>query len=269
MEIQTLHFREAFRVEFPNFLDALNKLTALMNSAIYRRMDTPTHADSAIMSFAIAAYDDFKELLILCESGYGLGAQKQLRSMYEKVLSAAYLSKEPARVAKLHKYLIVHQHKIREAALKLYTEQEVEPHLPKDMEDFYNEIKPELEETACDKCKKKRVPISWYPAIDQMAATVGGNLKTNNLYWYLLPTFVSHASQYGLQQHIVLADGVLTTNPAAQTRPVSFTLRAGHLLLIEILCVLNSHFDLKLDNGITACQQDITACWPPAPPSVN
>jgi hypothetical protein len=39
--------------------------------------------------------EDFSEILLLCGNGYGIGAEKLLRGMYERAVTATYLSQHP------------------------------------------------------------------------------------------------------------------------------------------------------------------------------
>jgi hypothetical protein len=53
--------------------------------------------EANIASFVLArtAIDDFSELLILASNGWGIGALKTLRGMYERVVTSAYVALEP------------------------------------------------------------------------------------------------------------------------------------------------------------------------------
>jgi hypothetical protein len=249
VEIQTLRFREPFRSELPKFVEALPTLGAAINRALFRRIDRPTHAENAILSFGHAAYDDFKELVILCESGYGLGAQKQLRSLYEHVLSAEFLTAEPGYVSRLHKQLLVHQHRVREAALKLYSEQDVDRKFDREMEEMYLDVKSEFR-------------ASWSPPIEKMAERTGGLMQNMFLYWYLMPTMNTHATQAGLHQYLAIdASGSLSSVPQSQERWLRPSLDGGHRLLVHLLSVINENFRLALDEDVRQCQADVAACW--------
>ena len=43
--------------------------------------------------------EDFSEILLLCGNGYGIGAEKVLRGMYERAVTATYLSQHPEEAA--------------------------------------------------------------------------------------------------------------------------------------------------------------------------
>jgi hypothetical protein len=50
-------------------------------------------ADRVVFYLGRVAADDFSELLILSGNGYGIGALKVLRGMYERVVTAAFIMK--------------------------------------------------------------------------------------------------------------------------------------------------------------------------------
>ena len=49
-----------------------------------------------ILYLGRTASDDFGELLVLVGNGYGIGALKVLRGMYERMVTAAFLAKNPS-----------------------------------------------------------------------------------------------------------------------------------------------------------------------------
>jgi hypothetical protein len=53
-------------------------------------------ADRAMFGLGRIIADDFGELLTLCGNGYGIGAYKILRGMYEQLVTAAYIAKYPS-----------------------------------------------------------------------------------------------------------------------------------------------------------------------------
>src|SRR5260370_8910553 len=63
------------------------------------------------------AVEEFMEILLLCANGYGIGAQKLVRGMYERAVTARYLYKYPDEVRNYldfnrvtdHKFLVAFQ----------------------------------------------------------------------------------------------------------------------------------------------------------------
>jgi hypothetical protein len=53
-------------------------------------------ANRLVFYLGRTAADDFGELLILSGNGYGVGALKILRGMYERIVTAAYIAKNPS-----------------------------------------------------------------------------------------------------------------------------------------------------------------------------
>src|SRR5260370_1856477 len=53
-------------------------------------------ADRVVFGLGRIIADDFGELLVLGGNGYGIGAYKILRGMYERLVTAAYIAKNPS-----------------------------------------------------------------------------------------------------------------------------------------------------------------------------
>src|SRR5712671_5104755 len=53
-------------------------------------------ADRVVFYLGRIAADDFNELLLLASNGWGFGALKILRGMYERVVTGAFISKNPS-----------------------------------------------------------------------------------------------------------------------------------------------------------------------------
>jgi len=234
--------------------------------ALRPQMSSWTLVDHKIVLLSCAAYEDFKELVVLCNMGYGLGSQKQLRCLYEKVLSAAYLSVEPDKVNRFHKYYAVHHHKVREAALKIYNFDDLEKAgYNADMEELYKEVKDEFIANPTG-TGRKRVSQSWGPPVEQMAGRVGGVLEGAYLYWYLMPTILIHPSQFGLlsycdRETVKDPSGGLLFDPECQEGLLAFSLDCGHRLAVHLLTMLDSHFNLKLGPILETCTNDLKTCW--------
>jgi uncharacterized protein DUF5677 len=102
-----------FLAEYPYVMEATKAimLNRVINASIQEEADAVAHLEdddprvvavedkykANIASFVLArlAIDEFSEMLVLASNGYGLGALKMLRSMYEKVVTSAYVAENP------------------------------------------------------------------------------------------------------------------------------------------------------------------------------
>ncbi len=92
----------------PDLPDALARLQTTLQQALCRELKvTPDKRELQIAVFGLAhqAADDFFDVVLLATHGYGIGAQKLLRPLYERVVSALYLIEHPDEVQDFNDYI--------------------------------------------------------------------------------------------------------------------------------------------------------------------
>src|SRR5580700_2459416 len=82
---------ERFENQHLRFLERFHNLQTAMNVPMLLNIPLPTPNDRVVLFLALACMEDFNEILLLCGNGYGLGALKLLRGMYERAVTAHYL----------------------------------------------------------------------------------------------------------------------------------------------------------------------------------
>ena len=60
-----------------------------------RVLESSTPVDPVIFYLGRLCIEDFNEILVLCANGYGYGASKLIRGMFERVLTGLYLHLHP------------------------------------------------------------------------------------------------------------------------------------------------------------------------------
>ncbi len=102
----------------PQLNGALVRLQATLQEALCRELQiTPGKRALEIAVFGLAhqAADDFYDVVLLGTHGYGIGAQKLLRPLYERVVSALYLIEHPDEVQYFNDYADIARHHERDA----------------------------------------------------------------------------------------------------------------------------------------------------------
>lgn len=69
-------------------------------------------ADGVIYMLSRTCAEDFQEILLLCGNGYGIGAEKLLRGMYERAVTLVYLHEHPEEAKDFLDYHKVADHKL-------------------------------------------------------------------------------------------------------------------------------------------------------------
>ena len=86
--------KEYFATEYENFLSRLPHLNEAVNLAFAREVALSETVDKLIFSLGCFCAEDFQEILLLCENGFGSGAQKLLRGLYERAITTHYSNSE-------------------------------------------------------------------------------------------------------------------------------------------------------------------------------
>jgi hypothetical protein len=66
-----------------------------LNSILRVERQTLQPADRVVFLMGSLCWEDFQEILLLSGNGYGIGASKVLRSLYEHAVAAQHVAKHP------------------------------------------------------------------------------------------------------------------------------------------------------------------------------
>jgi hypothetical protein len=142
-----------------------------------------------IFYLSSASYNEYEEVMILAMTGYGSGATKLLRALYERVVTTMYLMKNPNKVQQFKDYTLVHWSKLLKEA---------------DANGVTDELSPELREQYTDKCKKceePRLQGAWTKKpIHTQAGEVDKHIRKLGFHAYLMPTLFLHTTDWGMNQ---------------------------------------------------------------------
>ena len=178
---------------------------------------------------------------------------KLLRSQYERVVTASYLSLHPDAAQDFLDYFPVQHRKLRkhlagvvDLAALLPTEK------AEDLDREYERVRGKFEETVCETCGTKRMRFSWSPLdLASMAHHAEEGLRDRYAYCYYLPTLQAHATMSAMLERVeVTSDRTLRLFSRRQYSQAETALVYGQLLLIYALRTQNTYFKLGLDSMI-------------------
>src|SRR5712664_3122300 len=86
---------KAFASSHLEFTRRFENLAKAIDITFQRIHQTTGPTERTIYFLCRLAVEEFMEILLLCANGYGIGAQKLLRGMYERAVTARYLFKHP------------------------------------------------------------------------------------------------------------------------------------------------------------------------------
>lgn len=100
--------------------------------------------------------EDFMEILLLCGNGYGIGAQKILRGMYERAVTSRYLVDHPDEVQNFLDFHKVTSHKILRAIEQSVPHTIFTPKHAAQIKIEYEAVKEHFMVTDCKECNAPR-----------------------------------------------------------------------------------------------------------------
>ena len=242
----------AFLVRNPKFLPMFIRLTELGNRYLGERPLPKNQIEDICFGLGHACRQDFIEVIFLAVNGYGTGASKLTRGLYERSVVLAYLVQNPDKVERFVRCAAIQEHRAMDAALKVVSEIEFDAMMGPlnavaEIRKRYQEIKPEFEEDLCKKCGTKRVKASWDLDVAAMVHKLGQPYRDFFLPNYTVPNLSIHAT---------LSSATLRTEPDLGGEADLQVLCASFLMLLTLRSQ-ESMFHLGFEKELDACQRDI------------
>jgi uncharacterized protein DUF5677 len=197
----------------------------------------------------------------LAVNGYGAGASKILRGLYERALALAYMIQFPDKAERFVRFAAIQEHRGLEAALKITTEKEFDEAVfgvttAAQIREFYRQVKPEFQTTVCKKCGTTRTQGTWDLDVAAMAFKVGNPYDKYYLGAYINPNFPIHATLasvfHGDPEQVRM-------NRSEKDAEVALLLAS--CLFVLVIRSQNTLFTLNLDTEIDACEGDMGNVW--------
>ncbi|HEY1946693.1 MAG TPA: DUF5677 domain-containing protein [Bryobacteraceae bacterium] len=228
---------ETFFARFENLRSAFGS-TLRLDSLV----SEPT--DKVLIWMGRLCFEDFSEILLLCANGYGVGAFKLLRGMYERVVTTEYLRIHPDEVDDYIAYGWVDEHKLLKAWENSGFGEMIPAWRREQVEAQYAEV------------KGRYKTHSWKVDLVQMA------LKSEHLRPWLAAVYYeglrhTHPTNSSFLSRLQLTEsGTVDFHSKAQRPEADNALRAAHFLILAVMDNLHEHFRPNEQNTIlTTAQQ--------------
>lgn len=249
---------EAFFDRNPKFMAVFLSLMELANRYLGDRPVPKNQVEDICFGLGHACREDFSEVIFLAVNGYGTGASKLTRGLYERCVALAYMVQDRRKVDRFIRYAAVQEHKLLVAALKVVTAAEFDlvfrpPNTVEEIQRRYREIKQEFEMEDCKECGTKRTNPSWDLDVASMVQRVGGPYQGFYLPNYALPTLAIHAT---------LSSATLKTDPSETHHEADLQAACASFLMVLALRSLEGVFHLDLVKEIDACEQSVNNLRP-------
>lgn len=244
-----------FILRFPRLKAAFFKV---FDAEFLRSIDSARKLDRVIFYMGRLCIEDFFEILLLAANGYGFGALKILRALYERAVTLKYLSQNPNEVDDFLNYSYVEKHKILDAwrfsgCDRSLLQEVMGQEGVKKVEGGYGQIPKSTRKSS----------FKWSKFDFVTMAKKTGALGERLASAYYLPLCHGHATAVGLLARLEPnASGVVDFNPGPQPREADEALRNAHWITLSVLETQQEHFKTRdLEAILRICNEDYSHIW--------
>lgn len=202
-------FRE-FTGRHPRLLPALDDISVGLGGLLELLQEQPgSDANSVLFLLVGACCREFEELVVLALNGYGSGAMKLLRALYERTVTTGYLMQHPGKITQFQKYTAVHWQKLLREADEAGISDGLSAERRKEIETNFINVEDDFTEVVCKEHNKTRLQGSWTKKpVHTQAGELHEQLRQIWFQSYLLPTFFLHTTDWGITKQLEqLPDG--------------------------------------------------------------
>lgn len=253
---------KAFFARNPKFWPAFEKLMTLTNKALAREYRFKNRVEDICFNLGETCRQDFLEVLFLAANGYGIGAQKALRGLYERAVALEYMRTRPEKAERFMKFAAIQEYKGAKAALQIVSKEQFDatmgsPNTFDEIKERFEKIKPEFQVTACDKCKTKETAFSWDIDVASMVNLVGEPFTKLYLMSYSMPTLHIHATLASAYQD----ESTHETQDERNLHEAESSLMCATMIFIAVIRSQDRLFAIGLERELDACWIETEAIW--------
>jgi hypothetical protein len=241
----------AFLTRNPNFPAALGKLFDTANKCFARNPRPKNHLENTCFWLGHTCRMDFCEIAFLAINGYGAGATKILRSLYERAVTIEYLMRNPDKIDRFLQFAAIQEKRAMEATLRQVPQDRIDAAMGpensvSEIRKRYEQYKGTFKATECPTCGVK-TPPSWDLDLASMVQRVGEPYTNVFSLAYTNPNFQIHATLASASQH----------DEDREEKDSEAALMVATELFLAVIRSQNGFFSLNLDVEIEACTNDL------------
>lgn len=219
--------------------------------------------DRLVFHLGMLCLEDFKEILVLCANGCGIGGQKILRGLYEKAITADYLSTHPDEAKKFLDYFWVHCKKDINHQKKAYGEDHWSTEFEAEVMQEYAKVKNDFVEVLCKNCGTTKPQMSWTKlSTEAMGQAAESPIACLYFTCYFVPTLQTHSTMGAIFSRLKPmgeSDTVFSSEPKREE--AKSVVRNAHLIMLTVLSRQLQHFKLDLEDEAMERAKELDECW--------
>jgi hypothetical protein len=243
---------DAFIERHPGFPLVLEHLKKALEIAFIREFTTAEPLDRVVFQLGNVCRQDFFEILLLAGNGYGLGALKLLRGMFERAITARYLASHPAMIDAY----------FRDGA--------------REKKKLMDEILATVGPTALTAAQIQRARADFDALVNANPGDAGdrmpdfvsrgralpadGSIWKLRAFGYYRPLFQTHASVHSIIARLENTDRGIAFDGGTHRDEADSALMTAHNVLLDVLALQGTHFHLA-DLPMDECVRDWMSTW--------
>lgn len=253
----------SFFERHPSWPTALNNLHHVLEQVFVREVELKSPAEKVIFFMGRLCVEDFNETFLLAASGYGFGALKILRGLYERIVTTAYIAANQDEAIHFLEYHYIHRSRLMHHAESFFGN--LEKYIDKsEIDEAKNNFlmyRDSFMQTKCKECGTKAIMHSWSKLdLASMAKKTG----FENLYFpgYYHPTSQAHATAAAVMYRLK-SSGVnpVGFDDGSQPDAADRSLIIAHNLIIRLVHIQSEFFNLDLTQELEVLNSDFKAVW--------
>jgi hypothetical protein len=245
-----------------NFLERLGNLKTALDVTFIRTFSSSGPEERTIFTTGRLCSEEFFEIATLAANGYGYGALRLLRSLYERAVTMAYLGENPSEVDAFLNYHAVAQYKLMRTLQDSFGPDILTPQMVEQTEQEYAKYKDDYLVTLCSKCGTQRVHHTWNK-LDVVSMAKKTLFAPLVVMGYYEPMMHAHSTVHAILSRLEeTGGGGIGFNPDAQPKKADAALMTAHNLILGVMEVQKRFFGLDaLEKPLQICYQDFLDIW--------
>jgi Family of unknown function (DUF5677) len=243
---------DAFSRRNQKFLELFPSLQAAFDKHLIRTAADTTVPDRIILLLGRHCLEDFMEVMLLAGNGYGVGALKIVRGLYERAVTIAYLVENPDQTDDFVDYARVERFKAVSAWVEANPKDAKGLKVMRGVRARYDEVK-----------ERFRDKKTWSGIDFVSMARATGSLGKLLVEAYYQPLAHAHGTAQALVSRLEMSEerGFEFVGDA-QTDEADSALLLAHKIMIYVLGAQLDHFHPgDLDETVQVCLTDFVAIW--------
>ena len=236
-----------------------------MNIAFIRTIRSSEPIERFVFGYGRLCCEDFWEVFLLAANGYGVGATKLLRTLYEHAVTLHYLNEHPDELNDFYDFSYVTEHKLIKPILETFgdgafTNTSVSK---AEVEERFQGVKDRFKITDCKKCGTQKFNHTWSKLDFISMAKQTGSLGSLVVPAYYVPLTHTHSSFAALASRLSMSDGGgVSFVPTAQRKEADGALITAHNIILHVLDIQKERFAVAgLSEKLKVCFQDFLDIW--------